>query len=153
MSEMVATLDDFGRPAWIAVMVVGFVLFWPIGLAILAYLIWSGRMSCGWSQRYRNSGGSSRFADKFDRMRSRVEDEVRGFGGAYSSGNAAFDDYRAATLKRLEEEEREFRTFLDRLRQAKDKSEFDQFMADRRQRGSNDPGQTHDTSQPTPPAA
>ena len=49
-----------------------------------------------------------------------------------SSGNNAFDEYREATLKRLEEEQREFRSFLDRLRHAKDKSEFDQFMADRR---------------------
>jgi hypothetical protein len=60
---------------------------------------------------------------------------MRNFGrGGFSSGNKAFDDYREATLKRLEEEEREFRTFLDRLRQAKDKSEFDQFMAERRDR-------------------
>ena len=54
--------------------------------------------------------------------------------GAYSSGNKAFDDYRESTLKRLEEEEREFRSFLERLRQAKDKSEFDQFMTERRDR-------------------
>jgi len=39
-------------------------------------------------------------------------------------------------LKRLEEEEREFRAFLDKLRAAKDKSEFEQFMSDRRNRGS-----------------
>ena len=44
MTQVVATLDDLGRPAWIAVMVAGFILFWPIGLAILAYLLWSGRM-------------------------------------------------------------------------------------------------------------
>ena len=36
MSEMVAKLDDYGRPAWIAVMIAGFILFWPIGLAVLA---------------------------------------------------------------------------------------------------------------------
>ena len=51
-----------------------------------------------------------------------------------SSGNSAFDEYRADTLRRLEEEENEFHSFLDRLRQAKDKAEFDQFMADRRGR-------------------
>ena len=139
MSEMVARLDDYGRPAWIAVMVLGFVLFWPVGLAILAYMLWSGRMSWGCSGRNRSqwqSRFSDKFGDKFDKARSRVEDEVRnfsgGFGPAYSSGNAAFDDYRKATLKRLEDEEREFRSFLDRLRQAKDKSEFDQFMSERR---------------------
>jgi hypothetical protein len=53
-------------------------------------------------------------------------------GGFHSSGNRAFDEYREQTITRLEEEEREFRAFLDRLRKAKDKQEFDQFMADRR---------------------
>ena len=51
-----------------------------------------------------------------------------------SSGNHAFDEYRDETLRRLEEEEREFKEFLDRLRQAKDKAEFDQFMAEMRGR-------------------
>jgi hypothetical protein len=51
-----------------------------------------------------------------------------------SSGNKAFDEYREETLRRLEEEEREFREFLDRLRHAKDKTEFDQFMAERSHR-------------------
>jgi hypothetical protein len=132
MAQVVQTLDDFGKPAWIAAMVLGFVLFWPIGLTILAYMLWSGRMTCGWH------GGRGRWerrcAERFERARARVEDEVRNFSRGYSSGNKAFDDYREATLRRLEEEEREFRAFLDRLRQAKDKSEFDQFMAERRDR-------------------
>ena len=50
-----------------------------------------------------------------------------------SSGNHAFDEYRAETLRRLEEEQNDFSSFLERLRFAKDKAEFDQFMADRRQ--------------------
>ena len=57
-----------------------------------------------------------------------------GHAGAGSSGNRAFDEYRTETLRRLEEEQREFRDFLQRLRMAKDKSEFDQFMAERRNR-------------------
>ena len=82
----------------------------------------------------RRSRWQSRFADKFDRARSRVEDEVKNFKGGYTSGNNAFDDYREATLKRLEDEERQFRAFLDRLRHAKDKGEFDAFMSERRER-------------------
>ena len=65
MAEVVATLDDYGRPAWIVVMVLGFILFWPIGLAILAYLLWSGRMGCGrhgemsrWQRRMTQAGCS-----------------------------------------------------------------------------------------------
>jgi hypothetical protein len=49
-----------------------------------------------------------------------------------TNGNQAFDEYRTATLRRLEEEQREFREFLSRLRMAKDKAEFDQFMVARR---------------------
>lgn len=130
MNEMVARLDDYGKGAWIAVMVLGFVLFWPVGLAILAYLLWSGRMGCG--HYGSRSQWQSRFSSRFDKARERMESEFRGFSSSYSSGNKAFDEYRQETLKRLEDEEREFRTFLDKLRQAKDKSEFDQFMADRR---------------------
>jgi hypothetical protein len=56
------------------------------------------------------------------------------WGAPRSSGNHAFDEYRSETLRRLEEEQREFRDFLERLRFAKDKQEFDQFMAERRNR-------------------
>jgi hypothetical protein len=138
MSEMVARLDDYGKPAWIAVMVLGFVLFWPLGLAMLAYLLWSGRMSCGCSGHHGRHW-QNRFYGKSDRARSRVEDEVRNFSRGPSSGNRAFDDYREATLKRLEEEEREFREFLIKLRQAKDKVEFDQFMAERKTPPASEP--------------
>ena len=34
-------------------------------------------------------------------------------------------------LRRLEEDQKEFSEFLDRLRRARDKAEFDQFMAER----------------------
>ena len=41
-----ARLDDIGKPAWIALMIVGFLLWWPVGLVVLGYLIGSGRMGC-----------------------------------------------------------------------------------------------------------
>ena len=53
---------------------------------------------------------------------------------APTSGNRAFDEYRTETLKRLEDEQTEFKDFLNRLRHAKDKAEFDQFMNERRSR-------------------
>ena len=133
MTGVVATLDDYGKPAWIAVMVLSFILFWPVGLAVLAFLIWSGRMGCG---RHGDvSRWQRRFADRWDNNVQRWGREFRGF---QSSGNAAFDDYREDAIRRLEEEQREFREFLDRLRKAKDKQEFDQFMAERRNRPAPD---------------
>jgi hypothetical protein len=49
-----------------------------------------------------------------------------------SRGNVVFDEYRQETLHKLADEEREFRDFLERLRMAKDRSEFDQFMTARK---------------------
>ena len=117
-------LDERGKGAWIAAMVLGFVLFWPLGLALLFYMLWSKRMpfSCtGHSRRHR----------------------ARRHGHAMTAptGNAAFDAYREETLRRLEEEQEAFQAFLDRLRRARDKAEFDQFMEERaREAGLADEG-------------
>ena len=105
-------LDDRGKPAWIAAMVLGFIFVWPLGLAVLFYMIWSGRMGCGRT-------GWGRFGGRHGRA------------GAGPTGNAAFDEYREETLRRLEEEQTAFVGFLEKLRRAKDKAEFDQFMSDR----------------------
>ena len=45
---------------------------------------------------------------------------------------SAFEEYRAQTLQRLDQEQREFQEFIARLRAAKDKEEFEQFITDRR---------------------
>ena len=127
-------LDDVGKPAWIALMIVSFILFWPAGLVVLGFLIGSGRMGCWTHHR------GERWQSRMERMQQRAAQWCgpRG-GGAWSagppSGNWAFDEYRAETLRRLEEEQRQFTEYLERLRRAKDKAEFDQFMAEMR-RGS-----------------
>ncbi len=127
MTGLVERLDDFGKPAWITVMVLGFILFWPIGLAILAYMIWSGRMTCG---RHGEMGRwRRRMARHWEEKRPRWAGFERAEG---TSGNRAFDEYREETIARMETEEREFREFLTRLRMAKDRAEFDQFMNERR---------------------
>ena len=94
---LAARLDDIGNPAWIALTVVSFIVWWPIGLLVLGYLVGSGRMArwtgCGarhWQQHAQ--GSPSGWWN----------------GRSSSSGNRAFDEYRAETLRRLEEEQREF---------------------------------------------
>jgi hypothetical protein len=120
---LAAKLDDLGNPAWIALTVVGFKIWWPLGLVALGYLVGSGRMA-------RWTGCGARM------WRQQSQSDRGGWWGvrSSSSGNRAFDEYRAETLRRLEEEQREFKEFLDRLRHAKDKAEFDEFMAERRHR-------------------
>ena len=134
-------IDGYGRPAWIAATVLGFIVWWPVGLTLLAFSIWSGRMGCSRHGMDRWQAKMGRMQEKMDRMREGAQRS--GFGGGFwspsSSGNKAFDDYRAETLRRLEDEQREFQDFLARLREAKDKAEFDQFMADRRGGSGNTP--------------
>lgn len=142
MNALVAKLDDWGRPGWIGAMVVGFVVFWPVGLAILFYMLWSGRMGCysyayAGDRRERWERKMERMQMKMDRMRSWFGDGTSRDGASRApyfapTGNRAFDDYREDTLKKLEQEADDFRTFLDRLRHAKDKAEFDMFMSERR---------------------
>ncbi|MGD9915247.1 MAG: DUF2852 domain-containing protein [Rhizobiaceae bacterium] len=120
------------RPAWtpatIALMVIGFMVFWPLGLAMLAYIIWGDRLD-GF-KRDVNSKTDGFFASCRGRHRGH-----RGYG---RTGNVAFDDWREKELERLAEERRkleemrsEFDTYARELRRAKDQQEFDRFMADR----------------------
>jgi len=110
---------------------VALVLFWPIGLALLAYMIWGKRMFAG------------RGARRCGRAVLRA-----------TSGNSAFDAYRAETLRRLEEEQDAFNAFLERLRAAKDKAEIDAFMADSARgsaaTGAGDDGLPGNTDAPRP---
>ena len=134
----------------IVLMVLGFIWWWPVGLVILGFLIarrkygyWRQPMFAGNEPTYYRDPGMDRWERKIARLQEKME-HVRGrmerfrsrgdWFGPSSSGNRAFDDYRAETLKRLEDEQREFKEFLERLRFAKDRSEFDQFMAARRER-------------------
>ncbi len=118
-SRSEAWLDSKGKGAWIAVMVLGFVFFWPIGLALLFYMIWSKRM--------------------FGKSCTRASWKHRA-PMTTSTGNSAFDAYKAETLRRLEEEQTNFEAFLERLREAKDKAEFDQFMEERARKASREAG-------------
>lgn len=140
MMSLAAKIDDIGKPAWIVLLILSFWAWWPLGLAFLFFMLWSRRMGCWGHRQDRWNDKIDRMQDKLDRMRARASEWGRsdqrwgGWGAGPSSGNRAFDEYREETLRRLEEEQREFKDFLDRLRHAKDKAEFDQFMADRRNR-------------------
>ena len=130
-----AFLNDIPKPIWIAAMVMGFIVFWPLGLAILAYTVGSrrwGRRSMAPGQWYSTTGTPQPAGawGKWGDWSTPWNQAQR--PPAPPSGNAAFDEYRSETLRRLEDEQKEFVDYLERLRRAKDKAEFDQFMADRR---------------------
>lgn len=124
------------RPAWtpftILLMVVGFIVFWPLGLAMLAYILWGDRIP-EIRRHFTMEGEPSRPWSGFRGCGPRSS----GFGFK-ASGNAAFDAYRASELKRLEEERRKldeelrtFESYMRDLHRARDQEEFDRFKRER----------------------
>jgi hypothetical protein len=136
------------RPLELAAMIAGFFIYWPVGLAILLLKMWQRREGhagdlFSYAQEKVMTGAPANWQgamrDKWNAF------EQRGFGGfgMRSTGNAAFDEWRATELERLEAErrklaeaEREFAEHLDRLRKARDREEFERFMAERNARQS-----------------
>jgi len=106
-NNTVSQLDERGKGAWLITMILSFIFVWPLGLAILFYMIWSNRMSRSFFGCCHN-------------RKKHIE-----------TGNTAFDAYKQDTLKRLEDEQSAFQGFLQRLREAKDKTEFDDFINNR----------------------
>lgn len=123
------------RPGWtpatIALMIIGFMLFWPLGFAMLAYIVWGDRLE-GFKRDVNRKTDS--FCGAFRRNKRSAH-----FGRApFGTGNAAFDEWRDKELERLDEERRrleemraEFEEYANELRRAKDREEFDRFMANR----------------------
>lgn len=125
-----ALLRPDWTPATVALMVLGFMVFWPLGLAMLAYIIFGERLRT--FKKDANGAADGFFAACRGRGRS-----FRGPG--YGSGNVAFDEWREAELNRIEEERRkldemreEFDAYMRELRMAKDREEFERFMRERR---------------------
>jgi hypothetical protein len=121
----------------IVAMVLGFIVFWPIGLAILGFKLWQrkagypGDLQTVAQEKWREARGAM-WGGQWNGRHSFY---------APSSGNAAFDDWKAAEIARLEEERRklqdahrEFSAFVDNIRKAKDREEFERFMNERRNR-------------------
>ena len=108
------------KPFEIGAIVVGFLVYWPLGAAFLGWKLWKLKKAGAWDFPARSFGGF-------------------GFDPGFTSGNSAFDAYKRETLARLEEERRKldeeahaFAEFVEELKRAKDREEFDAFMAKRR---------------------
>jgi len=129
-----------GRPIVIAGIVfllaaghIGRMLFWPLAVAGLVFMVATGRCGRRWRQAQASQQGGTPWQSYMPPWARWCGNGGGGSPTPPTSGNHAFDEYRTETLRRLEEEQNEFSSFLERLRFAKDKAEFDQFMAERRQ--------------------
>jgi hypothetical protein len=107
----------------VAGIVLGFVFAWPLALAYLVWKFAGYPYATELKARLDGVLGTSMpFAQK----------------GYAPTGNAAFEEYRRAELARLEEERRRlddearaFTDFVEELKRAKDREEFEAFKARR----------------------
>lgn len=133
----------------IVAMIAGFMIFWPLGLAMLGFKYWQRKTGS-------NLDLQTVAASKWQEARSAMHDSgwapkhwsskpwvaPSGFGFAQrATGNSAFDDWRSAEVakldeqrRKLEEAHREFSEFVDNVRKSKDREEFERFMSDRNAR-------------------
>ena len=137
-------INSMIRPAWtpvtIAMMIVGFMIAWPLGLAVIAYIIWGDRLEAFKSDV---NVATDKAAGFFGNAKGGFNMGNGKFGGGFGqtfgqTGNVAFDEWREGELKRIEAERaklaearHEFDNYLRELRRAKDEEEFRLFMAER----------------------
>lgn len=122
------------RSVEIGAIIVAFIYWWPLAAAYVAWKV-AGypalaelRGFAGRGLTWNAGAARSRFAAAF---------EAANAGGV--TGNRAFDDYRRSELDRLDaqrralqEESRAFAEFVEELKRAKDRDQFDAFMQKRR---------------------
>ena len=116
------------RPAWtplnMALMIFFFATgLWILGLAMIAYMLYGKELGLDFS----NWGSAKTSVNK-------AFDSANFTGGHAATGNSAFDEWRQAELKRLDEERRkldearkEFDEYVRELRRARDREEFESF--------------------------
>lgn len=132
--------DQF-RPDWtfwnMAIMILAFVTgLWPLGLFMIAYMIWGRQWGLDFSNWGRMEQSMSRAGDKMKHAFGDTFDGNAWSNRTDATGNAAFDEWRAEELRRLEEERRkldearrEFESYMEELRRARDREEFERFKA------------------------
>ena len=118
----------------IAVIVGSFIVFWPLGIAALILKLVKGEL---WSGASDMAPPWQKWQDKESFGFAKGWQPSRG-AWQHNSGNVAFDAYRKEQLDKLEamrrkldDERKAFAEHLSKLRMAKDKEEFDRFMAEK----------------------
>jgi hypothetical protein len=120
----------------IAGVVVAFFYFWPLAVA---YLVWK---AMGFPMTAEMRGFAAETRSYLDNLFARPGSGSGGFfrDRRFDGRNHAFEEYRRSELarldeerRRLDEEARAFSDFVEELKRAKDREEFDAFM--RRRRG------------------
>jgi hypothetical protein len=126
-------------PVEILATVLGFMVYWPIGVGLIAWKLMrqNGSTRHDWFGNLRSSFAGHGFGDAGAAFRA----DWSGFAPG-RTGNAAFDEWRKSEIERLEAErrkleeaQREFAAFAEEARRARDREEFERFMSRHRPGG------------------
>ena len=101
-------------PLAIFAVIMGFVVWWPLGFLAIGYILWGGSID-----------------GLVDDAASQLKSYMSPARKPAATGNAAFDAYKTQTLKRLEDEEAAFAAHIQKLREARDSEEFERFLSER----------------------
>lgn len=125
------------RSLEIGAIVVSFIYWWPLGLALVAWKV-AGYPALA-ELRGLATRGAANWTGEAGRPASRFARAFEAASHRGATGNEAFDAYRKAEIDRLDaqrralqEESRAFAEFVDELKRARDREQFDAFMAKRR---------------------
>lgn len=126
------------KPLELAAVIFGFLVFWPLGLALLLIKLWQRNHGSEEDMFAFARDQARRFREGWS-FQSSDAGAATSWSSMRSTGNSAFDEWRKAELERLEEErrklaeaERAFSEHIDQLRRARDREEFDSFMKARK---------------------
>ena len=123
MQQVVTTLDDYGRPAWIIATVLGFTIWWPIGLG-------SGLSDLEWTHGLRKQ---TTVEAAFRQEAKRFGGGFGGFGPLRTPGTLPSTPIARRLCGALKRRLTSSRLSSTELREARDKADLDQFMAQRGQ--------------------
>lgn len=117
LAEIHATCRALPWPVKGITIFAAFMIFPPLGLAALIYLVWASQGRRGRTHRGRRIGlRSERCANRHGRSRT---------------GNSAFDAHRADQFRKMKEDRLAFAEFADEQRLAEDRKAFDAFVSTR----------------------
>ncbi|CAN5411507.1 hypothetical protein BH10PSE7_BH10PSE7_34470 [soil metagenome] len=100
-------------PLGIVAVIAGFIVWWPLGLAAIAYILWGGSID-----------------GLLDECIQKVRDVFAARPAAPFASSEPFEVYRDTTLGRLEAEQARRADYLRRLREASDRAAFDRILSE-----------------------
>lgn len=126
------------KPVDLVVLAIAFMVYWPLGLVVLAWKLWNDRQPVPQDLGETLQGAASALQRGFDSVMGNVSAGPAGMGAPSPTGNAAFDAHVReewaridSDRRRLNDEVSAFRAFMASERSG-DRDLYERFRRDHR---------------------